>query len=352
MLKRSISWKGVPLAANKRPPSMHDVAKLAGVGLGTVSNALNYPEKVKPETLTKINKAIAKLGYIRNDAARQLKSGSSQSLGLITPDSSNPFFAQLAAGAEDLAYEAGFAMTLANSNGNPEREQRYLGIFEEQRLSGILLSPTSEDLTNAKRLTSKGIRTVIVDRSVDAKDYCSVALDDVSGGRIAVEHLLSIGRRKIAFVGGPLDIRQVKDRLSGAKAAVRKVSGAKLEVLKTTSQTVFGGRAVGEQILAMAKADRPDAIFAANDLIAVGLMQVFAFGNKIKVPGEIAMVGYDDIDFAEAAVVPLSSIRQPAEEIGASAMNLLLDEMNNPGGHRHRQVTFQPELVIRASSAN
>lgn len=343
---------GDEMSANKRPPSIHDVASLAGVGVGTVSNALNNPDKVKPATLAKVNKAIAKLGYIRNDAARQLKSGLSQSLGLVVPDTSNPFFADIASEAEALADQAGFVLTLANSSGNQDRENRYLGLYEEQRLSGVLLAPYGDDLSGAKRLTSKGIRAVLVDRIADEKHYCSVGVDDINGGRNAVAHLLEIGRRNIAFVGGPVTIRQVADRLAGAKAAIKKVPGAKLNVLKTTAMTVFAGRAVGEQILAMPKSERPDAIFASNDLLAVGILQVFAFGNKIKVPAEISLIGYDDIDFAEAAVVPLTSMRQPAAEIGATAMNLLLDEINNPTTHVHRKVTFQPELIVRASSVN
>lgn len=336
----------------KKRPGILDVANLAGVGVGTVSNVLNSPEKVKPETLAKVNSAITKLGYIRNDAARQLKAGFSQSLGLIVPDTSNPFFAVISREAESVADQGGFALTLANSSGLHERELRYLSIFEQQRLSGLLLSPYGDDLSSAQRLTETGIRAVIVDRTADEKLYCSVGVDDVNGGRAAVTHLLSVGRRKIAFVGGPVDIRQVADRLAGARSAIKKVSGAKLSVLKTTSMDVFGGRTVGQQILAMPKEDRPDGIFAANDLIAVGLLQVFAFGNSIKVPEEISIIGYDDIDFAEAAVVPLTSMRQPAAEIGATAMNLLLDEINNPSSHVHRKVTFQPELIVRPSSVN
>jgi LacI family transcriptional regulator len=175
-----------------------------------------------------------------------------------------------------------------------------------------------------------------------------VSVDDVEGGRLAVAHLLDAGRRRIAYVSGPRSVRQVADRLRGAEAAVAKVPGATLEVVEQASLTVLQGRDAGERLAARAAEDRPDAVFAANDLLAVGLLQAFAYGGDVRVPDDIALVGYDDIDFASATVVPLSSVRQPARLLGRTSVDLLLKEIE--GAEHERRVRFQPELVVRESS--
>ncbi len=336
---------------NKPRPSIQDVARLAGVSLGTVSNVLNNPERVREATISKVTRAITQLGFVRNDAARQLKAGKSQTIGLVVLDASNPFFAELARGAEDAAEDAGYALLLGNSGHLAEREDHYLDLFNQQRLSGVLVSPVEELPSGLAGLRTNGTQAVLVDRKADSNLCCSVSVDDVAGGRIAVKHLIEQGRQKIAFVGGPLSIPQVADRLSGAKDAIRASKGAAtLKVYKSRDMNVLAGREVGEQLLKEKKETWPDAIFAANDLLAVGLIQALMFKSQVKIPGEIAVIGYDDIDFAESAVVPLSSVKQPARLLGSTALEMLVDEVESPLTHKHRQVTFQPELVVRAST--
>ncbi|MEN9989390.1 MAG: hypothetical protein RL508_369 [Actinomycetota bacterium] len=337
------------MAANNRP-SVQDVARLAGVAIGTVSNVLNNPDKVRSETIEKVNAAIAQLGFVRNDAARQLKAGKSQTVGLVVLDSTNPFFGQLARGAEDFAMEQGYSLILGNSGNDELRERKYLNLFEQQRMAGVLVSPVGEPGPLVTELQGKGLNVVLVDAQAEEALCCSVGVDDVSGGRAAANHLLQQGRRRLAFVGGPLSTKQVAERLHGAKEAVSGYADVTLNVMQTTAMTVLAGRAIGEEILALPNAQRPDAIFAANDLLAVGLLQALVYKNQVQVPGEIAIIGYDDIDFAETAIVPLSSIRQPAEAIGATALQLLVDEIDNTTTHAHRHVMFQPELVVRAST--
>jgi LacI family transcriptional regulator len=339
------------MATAKPRPSIQDVARLAGVSLGTVSNVLNNPNMVKPATAEKVSRAIEQLGFVRNDAARQLKAGKSQTLGMIVFDAGNPFFAEMARGAEDHSAERGYSVLLGNSDNKYDREKKYLQLFDEQRVAGVLVSPTNDIYDQITELRSHGTQTVVIDRKADSDRCCSVSVDDFAGGKTAVEHLLSIGRRKIAFVGGPITIQQVADRLAGAMAAVNEFGpAATLSVIESSAQTVIAGRNVGQAIAQRAAADRPDAIFAANDLLAMGIVQAFMFNNEIAIPQDVALIGYDDIDFAEAAVVPLSSIRQPARLIGETAIELVLSEINEPQGHVHQQVTYQPELVVRAST--
>ncbi len=329
--------------------SIRDVAAAAGVSVGTVSNVLNRPQSVPEKTFARVQDAIRELGYVRNDAARQLRAGRSTTVGLIVLDARNPFFTDVARGSEDEASSHGVSVILGNSDESATREARYLDLFEEQRVRGVLISPLGEDEERLQRLRANGTPVVLVDRSsVDTK-LSSVAVDDVAGGRIAVEHLIEVGRRRIAFVGGPVTIRQVSDRLHGAREVVAENPGVDLEVIETTALTVLEGRRVGHGLLEKSPAERPDAIFAANDLVAFGLLQGLMMIGSLKVPQDIALIGYDDIDFASAAVVPLSSVRQPSQEIGSSALRILLEEADD-ADLPPRRIVFTPELIARAST--
>ncbi|QEW00963.1 LacI family transcriptional regulator [Microbacterium caowuchunii] len=328
--------------------SVRDVAAAAGVSVGTVSNALNKPDRVAPETLSRVQAAIEELGFVRNDAARQLRAGRSRTIGLMVLDARNPFFMDIARGAEERAAEHGLSVLIANSDDRVDRESTHLDLFEEQRVFGILATPVSDPSPRLAGLPARGIPVVLVDRASRDTTIPSVSVDDVVGGGLAAAHLTGLGRRRVAFVGGPLGLRQVADRLEGAERAVAEVADASLEVIGTRAPTVAEGRAAGERIAARPPELRPDAVFAANDLVALGLLQSLAGSGALRIPEEIAIVGYDDIDFAAAAVVPLSSIRQPAALIGRRAVELLLAEGTDAG--LDRQVRFEPELVVRDST--
>jgi LacI family transcriptional regulator len=331
--------------------SVRDVAIRAGVSVGTVSNVLNRPDKVSPRTVDKVRAAIDELGFVRNDAARQLRAGRSLSIGLVVLDVSNPFFTDVARGAEDRAASDGLTVLLGNSDENKEREAAYLDLFEKQRVHGVLISPVGNANDRLDALHRRGIPAVLVDRQTTDERFSSVAVDDVAGGYLAVRHLLDTGRRRIAFVGGPSDLRQVADRLAGARSAVAETDGATLELIETEALTVLQGRTVGESVRERVTDELPDALFAANDLVAMGLLQALSMLGTLVVPDDIAIVGYDDIDFASAAVVPLTSIRQPSALIGSTAVDLLLREAASPESFEREHVVFQPELVVRDSSA-
>lgn len=329
--------------------SVRDVAQHAGVSVGTVSNVLNHPEKVLPATVARVLHSIDELGFIRNDAARQLRAGRSTTIGLILLQASNPFFTEVARGIEEGASELGFATLLGNSGQSHRRELAYLELFEQQRVHGVLISPVGDVTARLEGLRRTGIPAVLVDRSGAGSDTSSVSVDDVAGGQLAVEHLIGLGRRHIVFLGARLEIRQVTDRLEGARRAVAAHPGVTLEVIEIEAMDVLAGRSAGDRLRDRPVADRPDGIFAANDLIAVGVLQALVMLGGLRVPQDIALIGYDDIDFASTAVVPLSSIKQPSERIGATALEILLDEAENPD-LAPRQVVFQPSLVARAST--
>lgn len=330
--------------------SVRDVAAAASVSVGTVSNVLNRPDKVAAATVERVTAAINALGFVRNDAARQLRAGRSRSIGLIVPDVRNPFFTDIARGAEDRAAEAGMTVLLGNSDEDAQREEAYLDLFQEQRVNGVLVTPVSEDIPRLERLQASGTPVVLVDREATGDTFSSVAVDDVEGGHLAATHLIKLGRRRLAFVGGPPSIRQVADRLAGARRAAGEQPEATIEVIELGAMTVLEGRRAGEEIASRRAHERPDAIFAANDLLAVGVLQALVMIEGLRVPEDIALIGYDDIDFAAATVVPLSSIRQPATLIGYTAVDLLLRSLD-PDDEPERHVRFRPELVVRESTA-
>lgn len=224
---------------------MREVAAAAAVSVGTVSNVLNSPDKVAPATVAHVHAAIEELGFVRNDAARQLKAGRSRSVGLVVLDVGNPFFTDIARAAEQRAGEHNLTVLLGTSDDDPRRERAYLDAFDEQRVFGLLVSPIGDDLDRLRASRQRGTPVVLVDRDGTGTPFDSVAVDDVAGARLAVDHLCATGRRRIAFVSGPTELRQVRDRLRGAREAVGDVAGATLEVIDTPALTVLAGRAVG-----------------------------------------------------------------------------------------------------------
>jgi LacI family transcriptional regulator len=221
----------------------------------------------------------------------------------------------------------------------------------QQRVQGILITPVNPEAPYLLQIARRGIPVVIVDRVGVGGAFCSVAVDDVLGGRIAVEHLAEQGHTRVAVVGGPESIGQVRERLEGARQIWAELGrpADDLTYLPTAALTVAEGRSAGERLAGIPARRRPTAAFCANDLLALGLLQQ-SIGAGLRVPEELAIVGFDDIEFAAAAAVPLTSVRQPRQELGRAAAQLVLDEATNPGHHHHQQPLFVPELVARAST--
>ena len=333
-----------------RSASVKDVAAAAGVSLGTVSNVLNRPDRVSPETREKVQRAMRDLGFVRNESARQLRAGTSRTLAYVMLDAANPFFTDVSAGIDEAAEAAGLSLVLCNSRNSAEREASHLTLLEQQRVQGLLVTPIDPDSPTLDEVARRGTPVVVVDRTRADQSFCSVAVDDVLGGKLAIEHLVDRGHTRVAYVGGPAHLGQVRDRLEGAReawAAAGRPDDA-LTVVETAAMTVAEGREAGARLAGLPVRRRPTAAFCVNDLLALGLLQ-HAISSGVRVPEELGIVGYDDIEFAAAAAVPLTSVRQPRQLLGRTAAELVLDEATNPD-HTHRQVLFTPELVARSST--
>jgi LacI family transcriptional regulator len=325
-----------------------DVARAAGVSVGTVSNVINRPDSVATETRARVLSAIDRLGYVRSESARQLRAGRSRIMGLLVLDMGNPFFVDVARGAERAAREDGLGVMVCNSAQSASEEAEYLSLFAEQRVRGVLLTPTDASGRNIDSFRRHGIPFVLVDRVAEGTTECSVSVDDVAGGALAVRHLVDAGHRSLAYVSGPPGLNQVRDRRTGALNALAEagLGPENLRELPTERLDVAAGRDAGARLLGLGA--RPTAVFCANDLLALGVLQELT-RRRLRIPEDIAIVGYDDIEFAAAAAVPLSSVRQPREELGRTAATLLLQEVEDPH-HQHRHVVFDPELIVRESS--
>jgi LacI family transcriptional regulator len=329
-----------------------DVASRAGVSIGTVSNVVNRPHVVSPATRSRVQAVIQELGYVRDESARQLRAGHSRMLALLVLDLGNPFFVDVARGAEQAAHDEGLNVITCNSGQRMDREASYLAMLAEQRVRGVLLSPVDASGNSLAAFRRSGIPYVFVDRTVPTGEACSVSVDDVVGGTLAARHLIDTGHQSIAFVNGPAVLAQCRDREAGVRAALAEARspGRQLSVLEVEGLDVASGRDAGARILGLSP--RPTAVFCANDLLALGVLQAMVAGG-VRVPQEMAIVGYDDIEFAAAAAVPLTSVRQPAVKLGYTAAQLLIAETGTrEGPHVHQAVVYKPELVVRDSSSS
>jgi LacI family transcriptional regulator len=341
--------------ARKASISMKDVAALARVSLGTVSNVVNSPELVSEATRERVEIAITKLGWVPNESARQLRVGRSRSIGMVVMDIANPFFTDVLLGVEDCVLGRGYSVQVGNSASQPAREGDQLRLFEQQRVRGVLCAPIWGVNDRVDDLRRRGIPVVLVDRAGDESGFCSVSVDDVEGGRLAVDHLLQLGHQSIALVGGPGKLQQVRDRRLGADIArAQHGDSARLLTLSTTGLDAASGAEAADELVALPDEERPTAVFAVNDLLAIGLLQGFVT-HGLRVPEDVAIIGYDDISFAASAAVPLSSVRQPRVDLGRRAAELLFEEIeadDEDRPHEHQNVRFTPTLVIRRSTVS
>lgn len=329
-----------------------DVARLANVSMATVSNTLNHPDKVSASTQARVTRAIDQLGFVRNSAARSVAAGVSSTIGLVLVDLGNSLFVDIAKGAEKQAEAAGMNMLLANSDINLSKQDAYLHLFDEARVAGIILAPLDGSLAEMEKVRRHGRPVVLVnDTSTTGAGACSVVVDEVHGGYLAAQHLISLGRSRLAFVGSPHEFHAVRDRYLGAQRAVHEAgSSVTLQLIEIAALKIRDGFAVGCEIAARPAQQRPDGIFAAADLVAVGCIQGLVSESDITVPGDIAVIGYDNNRFASESMIPVSTIAQPAYEMGQAATTLLLEEAANQTHHVHRRVTLEPTLVVRQST--
>lgn len=326
-----------------------DVAAAAGVSRSTVSNYLNHPHLLSPPTRERIARAIADLRFVPSDAARTISSTDTGTIGYIAFEFANPFSGVIADAIERRACEAGRTVMIGNSAGSTRRQEEYLDLFERKRVSGIIIATLDDVEPRLEEMRRRGTPAVITGRGSSSALIASVSVDDAAGGYAAAQHLLDIGRRRIAFVGGPFSVRQVSERFDGASRAVEETAGATLTAVRIDERSMDAGFAAGVE-LATRGSTMPDGVFAVNDLVGLGVVRGLV-SCGVEVPRDVAVIGFDGDDIAAVAAIPLSTISTSGDAVGETAVDLLLAELGVPVREfPTRQRIVEPTLVVRSST--
>jgi LacI family transcriptional regulator len=331
---------------SRRRPTIYDVARLAGVSTATVSRALNGTGQVAAPKRLAIDAAVEQLGYRPNTIARSLVTRSTQSIALLLPDITNPFYAELVSGVHDHTLERNYTMLLCTTDFDPEQEDRYLRLLHAKHVDGALVDGLVLPPERIAAFVEDGFPIVCLDRDVDSRAVPLVQVDNRLGARMATEHLLSLGHRRIAHIAGA-PARISEERLLGYQAALVD-AGVEVDssLVAMGAFTEAGGYEAMRAL--MTTTPRPTAVFAANDLSAIGAMSaVAAAGGRL--PADMSIVGFDDVRLSRYMSPPLTTIRQPAGAIARHATDLLLGMI---GGRRPRKLhhPFAPELIVRGTT--
>ena len=337
--------------------TMKDIAKIAGVSTNTVSRALNNKPEINKETRRRIIEIAKKLNYTPNSIAASLASNKTKTIGLVIPDITDPFFAQQARGIEDTARAKGFSVIVINTDENSETELKAVNTFRSIRVAGIILTSVFSGTQHIKLLQEQQIPFVLLNRWSPVFDTDYVINDNVAGAYEATKHLINRGHTRIAFITGIPEITSVQERLKGYKQAFKEGNLPILEnlIVNTESLDPQSGKVHAEQLLAIKP--RPTAILAYCDLLALGVYTAVKESN-LSIPEDIALVGYDDIPFSAFFEVPLTTVAQPAYQMGLTACDILVERIKavreengeeNKSDALKKQIVFKPQLIVRKS---
>lgn len=335
----------------KKPATLRDVAEKAQVHPSTASRALNVRTRalVNPATVDRVLGAAERLGYQPNSLARGLKMSKTFTVGMLIPDLTNPLFPPIARGLEDRLSGAGYTVILANTDNDAEKERTVLDAMSQRRVDGLILATARRDYPVLEEIVASGIPVVLINRTADQPTVPSVTGDDHAGVGIAVRHLLDLGHTRIAHVAGP---QSVTTGLARYQSFVSWLQGAGID--PDPDLIVFGdsfqegtGAAACEELLG--RGTDFTAIVAANDLIALGCYDVLK-ARRIAIPGEVSVIGYNDVPFSDKFDPPLTTIRIPHYQIGVKAAELMLDAIDDPAT-TPVSLRLSPRLVERCSTA-
>lgn len=328
--------------------TVREVARRAGVSPMTVSRVVNSSGRVRPETRLAVERVIAAVGYVPNGLARALTSRKTGVVGLMVPDVGNPFFAPVVRGAESIARRAGFRVIVCNSENNLAYEGEYIADMLRQRVEGLLIAPVGDE-SRAHLLRLERHRTpfVLIDRTVSGVECDVVHGDSVGGARRLVEHLISLGHRRIAIIAETLSVSTARDRRRGyAEALTTAGIALEPELLLETTVDLAGGYRAMQTLLGLAR--RPTAVFATNNLTAVGAIKAIR-EHGLVVPDDIALVAFDDIEHVAILWPFLTVMPQAPDTFGAIAAQLLMERINGRASEQRRVVILPSDIIVRES---
>lgn len=329
--------------------TMNDVARVAEVSIATVSHVINGTRFVSPERVERVQTAMRELDYTPDANARSLRVGRTETIGLVVPDNTNPFFAELARWIEDAGFEAGYTTILGNSNERPDRERRYIATLLSKRVDGLIITPTarSDDAALTASLHRTRIPIVLMDREMDLPVADVVLYDDAAGSGEVARHLLELGHTRFACVAEPSGVPA--ERVEGFRQALREAGVNLDEDAVVPGDFHFaGGREATARLLSTGTPFT--ALFAANDLMAAGAIRELG-AHDLSVPHDVSVVGFDDAPIAEMVSPPLTTVRQPLRDMAEVAVSLLLARLSGRADARRARRVLATSLVVRDSTA-
>jgi LacI family transcriptional regulator len=327
--------------------SIKQVALAAGVSYTTVSHVLIDTRPVSPDARARVLAAASALNYVPSAVARSLRSQTTGTIGLIIPNNTNPYFSEVARGIEDSCYAAGYSVILCNSDDDPAKQRDYLNVLLTKRCDGLIMAALAQ--TDGALLRQRQVPAVFLDRAPDGLENDVISIDNVAGGELAGRHLLALGRRRIACIGGPHGLEVSDQRVAGMRLALAGAGRALDSALCDTGDfSSAGGYAAALRLLARPAQERPDALFCCNDMMAIGALRAAA-ELGIAVPDALAVVGFDDIDLAQFVHPPLTSVSQGTRALGNITAACLLARIAEPG-RPLQQRRIVPVLNVRGSS--
>jgi LacI family transcriptional regulator len=330
--------------------TLRDVAERAGVSPMTVSRVINNSPRVQADTRRRVEAAIAELHYVPNRLARGLIRRKTGTLALLVPDLANPFFTLIVQAAEDVAWRAGYHVILCDTRAELEREREYLEDMVEFQVEGVLVAPVSDRSKSHLRILARNnIPYVLIDRSIRGFEADLVQGDSVAGARLLVEHLVALGQRRIAMITEALDVSTSRERLQGYRDALEGAAIAQRPayVVEASAVDPRGGYEAALRLFDLEQP--PTAIFAVNNIVAVGVVEA-ARERGIEIPGDLALVCFDDIEHVSRLYPFLTVMAQPAETYGTLSTQLLLDRIAGRVRERRRVVVLPADLIVRRSS--
>lgn len=329
--------------------TMRDVAAAAGVSVTTVSHVINGTRFVSEDLRNRVLEAMEELDYRPNILARGLRVGKTNTIGLIVPDNSNPFFAEVSRVVEDVGFDSGYSVILCNSDGNLDKELTYIAVLVAKQVDGIIFIASSSQSEHLRLLTNEKIPVVVADREMPDLDVDLVLVDNSRGGYEATKYLLELGHRRIGCITGPSDITPSAERINAYRQALSEFNVPFEENLVVRGDFQFeGGKRAMSQLLALPKV--PSAVFICNDVMAIGAMGSIRSAG-LRIPEDISIVGFDDIDQASATWPPLTTVAQPIEQMARIATELLIGRLAGSVDPERKRMVLEARLVIRSSCA-
>jgi LacI family transcriptional regulator len=328
--------------------TIKDVARDAKVSVTTVSHVVNKTRFVSSDACVRVLAAIESLGYVPSALARSLKNNRTHTVGMIIPNNSNPYFAEIIRGIEDTCFNAGFNVMLCNSDDDPQKQGQYIRVLTEKQVDGLIVLSSGGDDELGRHLKQVKMPLVLVDREVENLGADLVEVNHEAGGWLATRHLLELGHRRIGCITGPLGLSSSSQRLGGFERAMREAGHAvPNELLYHSDFTSAGGHTAMQALMKLGRP--PTALFACNDLMAFGAISAASSAGLV-LPRDVSVIGFDDIALAAYCSPPLTTIAQPKQTLGALAARMLLARIVEPDRVFQRDI-LEPSLCLRQSTA-